>query len=87
MKGESRESLSFLVAKALDLRTRTNAPLSTILATTEMLLERPDLPADLRRKIESLRQAGQQIKDALRELDRTDPKTRAYLEKRTRHGR
>jgi hypothetical protein len=87
MTAPERVGIGFIVAKTLEIRTRLGSPLSTILATSERLLERADLPADLRKRIQSLRDAGLQIRDLLKELDLSDSKTRAYLEKKKSRGR
>jgi hypothetical protein len=74
--------LAFIVSKAAEVRSRANAPLSAILSTAEILLARVDLPADLRRKVETVHAAALEIRSLFREMDRTDSKTRAYLEKK-----
>ncbi len=74
--------LAFIVSKAAEVRSRANAPLSAILSTAEILLARTDLPDDVRRKVEAMHAAALEIRSLFRELDRTDSKTRAYLEKK-----
>lgn len=70
------------VATAVELRSKANTHLSTILTAAEMMLGGPDLPPEVRRRLESVQAAALEMRALLKELDRTDPRTRSFLERR-----
>jgi hypothetical protein len=69
------------VATAVELRSKANTSLSTILTAAELVLGRSDLLPEVRRKLESIQAAALEMRALLKELDRTDPRTRAFLER------
>jgi hypothetical protein len=70
------------VATAVELRSKANTNLSTILTAAELMLGKGDLPVDVRRRLESIQSAALEMRTLLKELDRTDARTRSYLERR-----
>jgi len=82
-----RDGVGFIVGKALEFRAKANAPLSTILSSCDRLLERADLPPEARKGAQAARDAAEQLRGLLKELDLADSKTRTYVKRKKERGR
>jgi hypothetical protein len=80
-RGGSPGEMARFVATAVELRSKANTNLSTILTAAELTLEKADLPPEVRRRLESIQAAALEMRALLKELDRTDSRTRSFLER------
>ena len=81
-RGGTPGEMARFVATAVELRSKANTNLSTILTAAELMLGKGDLPDEVRRRVESIQTAALEMRALLKELDRTDTRTRSYLERR-----